>query len=95
MFVHDIAIGIAALSAVLGLIWLASRLARANGFARAPRNARLRLLHALALDARRRVVLIALDGREILLLTGGPADLVLMPCPIETTPSAPATRDVA
>jgi flagellar protein FliO/FliZ len=77
LFIHDIAIGIASLAAVLGLIWLAARLARSGGFARNPQGGRVRLVQTMALDARRRVVLIAVDGREILLLTGGPADLVL------------------
>jgi flagellar protein FliO/FliZ len=31
----------------------------------------------LALDARRRLIILRCDGREILLLTGGPQDLCL------------------
>ncbi len=77
MYIHDIAIGTAALAAVLGLIWLAARVARAGGLARTPQSVRLRVVQSVAVDTRRRAVLIALDGREILLLTGGANDLVI------------------
>ena len=80
---HDIAIGATALAAVLGLIWLAARLARAGGLARVPKGARLRVVETLALDARRRAVLIALDGREVLLLTGGANDLLISVTPAD------------
>ena len=43
------------------------------------RRGRLAVCETLALDQRRRLVLISLDGRELLLLTGGPADLLLDP----------------
>jgi flagellar protein FliO/FliZ len=81
LFVHDIAIGIASLAAVLGLIWLAARLARSGGLTRHTQAGRITLVQSVALDARRRVVLIAVDGRDILLLTGGPTDLVLSAAP--------------
>ncbi len=81
MLLHDIAVGAAALAAVLGLIWLAARLARVGGLARVPQSARMRVVETLVLDARRRAVLIALDGREVLLLTGGANDLVISRLP--------------
>jgi flagellar protein FliO/FliZ len=42
---------------------------------RGPR--RLALLEVLPVDPRRRLLLLRCDGREILLLTGGPQDLLL------------------
>jgi flagellar protein FliO/FliZ len=68
----------AALAAVLGLVWLASRAARWGGLA--PRRAgerRLALQDALALDGRRRLTLVRCDDRTVLLLTGGAQDLVV------------------
>lgn len=71
-------LGVAALCAVLLLIWGATRLARAAGLARPAQGAgRLRLVQSIAIDPRRRVVLIDCDGRELLLLTGGPNDVPL------------------
>ena len=66
-----------ALIAVLGLILLLARLLRATGLVPQTGGQRLRLQEVLALDARRRVILLRCDGREVLLLTGGPQDLCL------------------
>jgi flagellar protein FliO/FliZ len=88
---HDLSIGILALGAVLGLIWLAQRGARAGGLGRGSMNGRLRLVQSLALDTRRRVLLLQCDGREILLLTGGPTDLLLSsPMPPDSRPAEQA-----
>ncbi len=69
-----------ALAAVLGLIWLAGRLARAGGMGmRRPTGAKGRVLaleESLALDPRRRLLLVRCEGRRILLMTGG-TDLVI------------------
>ncbi|MGC8469414.1 MAG: flagellar biosynthetic protein FliO [Acetobacteraceae bacterium] len=68
----------AALLLVLGLLWLAARLARWGGFgARGPAGRRLRLVETLPLDPRRRLLLVACDGREFLLLAGPAGDLAL------------------
>ena len=71
----------AALAIVLGLIWLAQRAARAGLLPRhlaAPAEAgRLALVSVQALDPRRRLLLVRCDGRHVLLLTGGPQDLVV------------------
>ena len=72
---------IAALMAVLALIWVAGRLARASGLGlrrsigRAGRV--MGIEEALALDPRRRLLLVRCEGRRVLLLTGGSADLVV------------------
>jgi flagellar protein FliO/FliZ len=69
---------VAALAVVLGLVWLASRAARWGGLAPRPTGGRrLVVQDALALDARRRLTLVRCDGRSVLLLTGGPQDLVV------------------
>lgn len=68
----------AALCAVLGLIWLAQRVARYRGIARQPGAAPdLAVAARLPLDSRRRLLLVACEGRRVLLLTGGPSDLVV------------------
>ncbi len=68
----------AALLLVLGLLWLAARLARWGGVAaRGVAGRRLRLVETLPLDPRRRLLLVACDGREMLLLAGPAGDLAL------------------
>ena len=66
-----------ALAAVLLLVVLAGRLARLTRFAR-PRGAtgHLRVEEQIALDPRRRLLLVHCDGRRVLLLTG-PQDCVV------------------
>jgi flagellar protein FliO/FliZ len=65
-----------ALAVVLGLILLAQRLARFTGLV--PKGGvRLQVAETLALDPRRRLHLVACDGRHVLLLTGGGQDQVI------------------
>ncbi|WBV44567.1 flagellar biosynthetic protein FliO [Pseudoroseomonas cervicalis] len=80
---------LAALAAVLGMVVLAARLARRLGLVpglpegAAPRRGatrRLAVVEALPLDNRRRLLLLRCDDHEMLLLTGGPQDL-LLPAP--------------
>ena len=69
---------IAALAAVLALIWLAGRLARVGGIAQRPATGRLLAVEdVLALDARRRLYLVKCGQRRVLLLTGGAQDTVV------------------
>jgi flagellar protein FliO/FliZ len=69
---------IAALVAVLALIWLAGRAARFGGLARRPATGRsLVVQDVIALDVRRRLHLVQCDGRRVLLLTGGGQDVVV------------------
>ncbi len=72
---------LAALAVVLALIWGAGRLARALGLGlRRPGGHASRALsveEALALDQRRRLVLVRCAERRVLLLTGGGTDLVV------------------
>jgi hypothetical protein len=70
------------LSAVAGLILLLARFARLAGWDRSRglgggKETRLRLQETLFLDAKRRLVLIAWDGDEYLLLLGLGAETVL------------------
>ncbi len=74
--VYSIVSSLFALAAVLGMILLAAKLLRASGFA-GKAGGRLGLQAALAVDARRRLVLVRADKREFLLLVGGAADLVV------------------
>ena len=67
-----------ALAVVLGLVWLGARVLRQGGWATHAAGARVLVLRdVLALDARRRLHVVRCDGRDVLLLTGGPQDLVV------------------
>jgi len=66
----------AALCGVLLLLWLAARGVRATGLTKRE-GRRLAVQEVLALDSRRRLLLLRCDGREMLLLTGGGQDLSL------------------
>ena len=65
--VPSVLIGLAALAAVLALVLLSGRAARALLAQRPQAGRRLALRETLALDPRRRLVLVACDGREALL----------------------------
>ncbi len=70
----------AALAGVVALLLLLGRAARAFGLGTAaPRGGpkRLVLQDCLAIDPKRRLVLVRCDGRDVLLLTGGGADQVV------------------
>jgi len=72
------ALAAAALLGVLGALWLLARGARLAGLAPAAGgNRRIAVREVAALDARRRLLLVRVDGREVLLLTGGGADTVV------------------
>ena len=74
----SIVTAIAALAAVVALIWLAGRLARVGGIAQRPATGRLLAVEdVLALDARRRLYLVKCGQRRVLLLTGGAQDIVV------------------
>lgn len=75
----------AALLGVLGLLVLVLRVLAARGFQGTGR--RLAVEEAVAVDARRRLVLARCDGRALLLLTGGTQDQV-----IGWLPEAPASE---
>lgn len=66
----------AALAVVLLLIVLAGRLARVSGLTKRVAGNRLRVEESLAIDSRRRLLLVRCDDREVLLLTGSP-DVVI------------------
>jgi len=67
-----------ALGAVLGLIVLAARFARARGFVATTGASRaLAVEERLALDSRRQLHLVRCGGRRVLLLTGGGTDVLV------------------
>lgn len=68
-----------ALVAVLVMIAAAARLARCGGFAaqRTSSGRTLAIEETVALDARRRLVLVRCSNDQVLLLTGGAQDVVV------------------
>ena len=66
-----------ALIAMVALLLLLGRAARLTGLAPRGSGQRLRIEESLALDARRRITLVRIDGRAMVLLTGGGADICL------------------
>jgi hypothetical protein len=73
----SIVTAVAALAAVVGLVLLAGRAARATGFARLASSSRLVLRDSVALDRARSLRIVSCDGRDLLLLVGGSADVVV------------------
>lgn len=68
--------GIALAAALMAIP--AIRYLRVRGLAPASRTQRLLVLQeTIALDPRRRIHLVACDGKRIVLLTGGPQDLLI------------------
>ncbi|WP_241671040.1 flagellar biosynthetic protein FliO [Dankookia rubra] len=65
-----------ALAALTIPLWLGGQALR-RGKAQGRPGRRLEVAEIIALDARRRLVLVRYDGRELLLLTGGGQDVVL------------------
>jgi flagellar protein FliO/FliZ len=65
-----------ALAGVLGALALVLRGLRAAGLGRAE-GKRIGVVEAVALDGRRRLLLLRCDGREMLVMTGGPQDVAL------------------
>ena len=70
-FIQTIGTAVAALAAVLAVVLLAGRGARALRLARPGPARRLVVREALAIDRTRQLLLVSCDGRELLLLTGG------------------------
>ncbi len=69
---------LAALVAVLLLVWLAARAARFSGLTRQPAGGRtLAVEEVIALDMRRRLHLVRCGQRRVILLTGGAQDVVV------------------
>ena len=64
----DLLQAVGALLAVLGLAFLLARLARGSRLTGAAPGARLSVAAALAVDTRRRALILRVDGRELLLV---------------------------
>jgi len=67
---------VAALALVLGALILVARGARAAGLGLRT-GKRLAMQETLALDGKRRLLLVRCDGRDLLLLTGGAQEVVV------------------
>ncbi len=65
------------LAAVIGLVVLAGRMARATGLVKSRQGQRLALRETLQIDRSRSLRIVSCDGREVLLLVGGGSDVVL------------------
>lgn len=75
-----------ALAAVIGLVVLAGRLARATGLAKSKNGARLVLGESMQIDRGRSLRIVSCDGREMLLLVGGGSDVLLGWLPMSELP---------
>ena len=88
-FPTSLAVALAALAVVLGLIWLSGRVAQCFGLQSlglhslgrshgVPRTGtRLRIIETLRVDPKRQLLLLRCDERELLILTGGDPDLLV------------------
>jgi flagellar protein FliO/FliZ len=77
---------VAALAVVLALVWLGARAARLTGLAPRPAGARiLALQDTIALDSRRRLLVVRCGARDVVLLTGGGQDVVVGWLPIQSS----------
>jgi flagellar protein FliO/FliZ len=75
---HSLLTAAAALVAVLALVWVGARAARFSGLA--PRRSGARILavqDVIALDGRRRLLVVRCGARDVVLLTGGGQDVVV------------------
>lgn len=90
METNTLLLGLLVLAALCGLLLAAPKLFRTLGFDPAARpGRRLAVVEAAAVDPRRRLVLARCDGREVLLLVGGPTDTVVgwLPAPRPAMPA--------
>ncbi|MGF7177735.1 FliO/MopB family protein [Azospirillum doebereinerae] len=67
---------------IVAVAWLMRRIGLGSASVRASRHRRLGVVEVLALDAKRRLVLVRRDDREHLILLSATGDLV-----VDTTPS--------
>ncbi|HUB14205.1 MAG TPA: hypothetical protein VMB34_19800 [Acetobacteraceae bacterium] len=69
---------VAALAVVVALVWGCARAVRLSGLVPRPSGDRLLSLRdSLALDPRRRLLVVSCGARDVVLLTGGAQDLVV------------------
>lgn len=91
MPIHDVLTTLAALAAVIVMILLVRYGSRLVGLmpSRAASPGILSVEASLALDPKRRLCLIDCGGHRMLLLTGGPSDVLLGWLPAAATPMDP------
>ncbi|UFN48620.1 flagellar biosynthetic protein FliO [Roseomonas sp. OT10] len=65
------------LAGVLAILWLLARGARWSGLAPPAATRRMAVQEVAPLDSRRRLLLVRVDQREVVLLTGGAHDAVV------------------
>lgn len=97
MDIKEYLTAVLALVFVLGLIFLATYLARRAGFGTAipgrRGRKRLSITEAVVIDGKRRLLLIRRDGTEHLLLVGGASDLLIETGITPPADAAPAEGD--
>lgn len=75
---HSLLSAAAALIVVLALVWAGARAARLGGLAPRPSGGRLLAVRdAIALDARRRMLVVRCGTQDVVVLTGGAQDVVV------------------
>jgi flagellar protein FliO/FliZ len=87
---------VAGLAVAIALVLLVGRLARAVGLTRPvtgvlSKTQHITLIDTIALDTRRRLSLVACSGRQIVVLSGGETDVVvvLWPVPADSKDAPP------
>ena len=78
----SLTLALPALALVLGLIGVTGRIARWSGLPawtaqRRPGASRLQIVETLRLDPKRKLLLLACDGREALVMAGGGQDVLV------------------
>ena len=90
-YIRTVAALVLVLGMIVGVLWLLRRFGVPGMVPRQPANRRLGVIETIAVDSRRRLVLVRRDDREHLLLLGTAGD-VLVEANIDTAPGVP-TRD--
>lgn len=90
-YIRTVAALVLVLGMIVGVLWLLRRFGVPGMVPRLPANRRLAVIETIAVDSRRRLVLVRRDNREHLLLLGTTGD-VLVETNIDIAPGIP-TRD--
>ncbi|KAF0224956.1 MAG: flagellar protein [Rhodospirillaceae bacterium] len=91
-YLRSVAALVLVLGMILGVLWLLRRFGVPGMVPARTSVRRLALVETIALDSRRRLVLVRRDGREHLLLLGAAGDL-LVEGNIETVPGDPGGQE--
>ncbi|MBR9973171.1 flagellar biosynthetic protein FliO [Magnetospirillum sulfuroxidans] len=87
-YIRTVAALVLVLGMIVGVLWLLRRFGVPGMVPRQPGNRRLGVIETIAVDSRRRLVLVRRDGREHLLLLGAAGDVVIE-ANIDAAPGGP------